>query len=455
MFVKEYSTSPTTRFSYYLFATGVLFAYGVVENDQRIIFLGISLILLIVLLRGLVEVSLANLSKISINHSVKGYVEKSELIVSFHLRNNSLLPILFAELLVDHTPHLKRVSNGRFMINLLPKSSLEIKVVFIARVGEHRIGPLKIVLRDILGLFRSQEIMIYEKFYVRIYPRTAQTTLRRIYSYARSIGLSRSREAGEGVEFRSVRDYRPGDDMRRIVWRIYAKTNRLFVKEMEKESSLKILYLIVASEDMFKGVYGSTPYEHIARVISAVSRYIASRSDYQTIAMLTPVGLSEINRFGRGYDSHINILRIISSINYEAVFPLTEDGKIYEVPKDIIGVRIEVLIKRLSKLVSREKILVIIFADPLISGLDSFDSLIKYLRSGGHKIIILMPLRSLYDVGVLTDLSSLIYRIKIIDETRREEQLIRKFRSTGINTVALRPEQMIYNIMSEIEFFRY
>ncbi|MGC9009901.1 MAG: DUF58 domain-containing protein [Sulfolobales archaeon] len=452
---RDYSTTLTTRFSYYVLAVATLLAVGIAESDQRYILLGVSMVLLGVFLRGFVEISLSNLSKLRIDHYVKGFLEGDEISVSFIFNNRSIIPILFAEVLVDHTKHLKRVSNSRFLVNLLPKSALEIKVVFIGRVGTHRIGPVKIVLRDPLGLYRTQEIVLYKEFYVRIYPKTTYTILRRIYSYARSIGLSRSREAGEGVEFRSVRDYRPGDDMRRIVWKIYARTGRLVVKEMEKESSLKILYLIIASEDMFKGVYGSTPYEQIARVISAVSRYVASRSDLQTILMLIPSGLSEVHRFARGHESHMNILKILSSINYEAIFVSSSPPHSGEISRETIGSRIDLLIKKITDLISREKTLIMIFTDPIASSVEEFHKLISFLRGGGHKVIILIPLRSLYDIGSLKDLPALLYRIKILDETRREEELIRRFRSMGISTVALRPEQMIQSIVAEIETFRY
>src|SRR6202165_1168951 len=53
-------------------------------------------------------------------------------------------------------------------------------------------------------------------------------------------GDERSRRVGAGVEFAGVRDYQPGDDVRRIDWNLTARANSPFVREAQVEAALDV-----------------------------------------------------------------------------------------------------------------------------------------------------------------------------------------------------------------------
>jgi uncharacterized protein (DUF58 family) len=63
-------------------------------------------------------------------------------------------------------------------------------------------------------------------------------------------GLHRSPLHGVSVEFADYREYSPGDDLRRLDWRAYARTNRHFIKQYEEESNLRATILFDASASM-------------------------------------------------------------------------------------------------------------------------------------------------------------------------------------------------------------
>lgn len=63
-------------------------------------------------------------------------------------------------------------------------------------------------------------------------------------------GLHKSPYHGFSVEFAEHRQYMPGDDTRHIDWKVYAKTDRYFVKQFEEETNLKSYLLIDASASM-------------------------------------------------------------------------------------------------------------------------------------------------------------------------------------------------------------
>ena len=54
-------------------------------------------------------------------------------------------------------------------------------------------------------------------------------------------GIHRSPFKGFSVEFAEHRQYYPGDEIRRIDWRAFGKTDRYFVKEYEDETNLKAM----------------------------------------------------------------------------------------------------------------------------------------------------------------------------------------------------------------------
>jgi uncharacterized protein (DUF58 family) len=63
-------------------------------------------------------------------------------------------------------------------------------------------------------------------------------------------GLHRSPHLGSSTDFAEHRAYMPGDDIRRIDWRLWARTDRFFVKEFEAETNTNFLAVIDVSPSM-------------------------------------------------------------------------------------------------------------------------------------------------------------------------------------------------------------
>lgn len=63
-------------------------------------------------------------------------------------------------------------------------------------------------------------------------------------------GLHRSPYHGFSVEFTEHRAYMPGDDIKRIDWKAYGKTDRFYIKQFEEETNLKSYLLVDASRSM-------------------------------------------------------------------------------------------------------------------------------------------------------------------------------------------------------------
>ena len=66
-------------------------------------------------------------------------------------------------------------------------------------------------------------------------------------------GLHRSPYFGSSVDFAEHRGYVAGDDIRRVDWRVYARTDRYFVKEFEADSNSNFSVLLDVSASMAFG----------------------------------------------------------------------------------------------------------------------------------------------------------------------------------------------------------
>src|SRR3954468_11179144 len=63
-------------------------------------------------------------------------------------------------------------------------------------------------------------------------------------------GLHRSPHLGASMDFAEHRAYMPGDDIRRIDWRLYARTDRYYVKEFEADTNANFVVLLDTSKSM-------------------------------------------------------------------------------------------------------------------------------------------------------------------------------------------------------------
>jgi uncharacterized protein (DUF58 family) len=75
-------------------------------------------------------------------------------------------------------------------------------------------------------------------------------------------GLHRAPHYGASVDFAEHRGYVPGDDFRRIDWRVFARTDRFYVKEYEADSNSNFTVLLDVSKSMGYGSEGMSKLEY-------------------------------------------------------------------------------------------------------------------------------------------------------------------------------------------------
>ena len=98
-------------------------------------------------------------------------------------------------------------------------------------------------------------------------------------SALRGGGQHRGRDKGAGLEFSQYRGYEPGDEPRRIDWKLYARSDRFFVREAERDSPLAVWIVLDASASMSQADEARPGWSRLdaARTLAACIGEIALR----------------------------------------------------------------------------------------------------------------------------------------------------------------------------------
>ena len=97
-------------------------------------------------------------------------------------------------------------------------------------------------------------------------------------------GQHRSPFHGFNIEFAQYRDYTPGDDLRRLDWRVFARSDRHYIKQYEEESNVKVTFVVDASASMnYKGSAPLSKFDYAATMVVSLAMLLTRQQD--------PVGL--------------------------------------------------------------------------------------------------------------------------------------------------------------------
>ena len=92
-------------------------------------------------------------------------------------------------------------------------------------------------------------------------------------------GMHRSPHAGTSIEFAQYRPYCQGDDPRHVDWRLYARTDRLHVKQYQDETNLRCTILLDCSASMDYGSGEITKFEYARMLAACIAMILAPQRD--------------------------------------------------------------------------------------------------------------------------------------------------------------------------------
>jgi uncharacterized protein (DUF58 family) len=92
-------------------------------------------------------------------------------------------------------------------------------------------------------------------------------------------GHHKSPHRGSSVEFAEYRNYAPGDDIRRLDWRVFGRTDRFYLKEFEAETNLRAYLVLDCSGSMKFAGKGESRFDYARRLIATLSYLIIQQGD--------------------------------------------------------------------------------------------------------------------------------------------------------------------------------
>ncbi len=101
-------------------------------------------------------------------------------------------------------------------------------------------------------------------------------------------GLHRSLRPGLSLDFAEHRPYQPGDDLRRIDWRVYGRTDRFYLKTYEADTNADVVVALDASASMDFGSTGVTKFAY-GRMLAASLLWLAQHQG-DRVGLVTMAG---------------------------------------------------------------------------------------------------------------------------------------------------------------------
>ena len=105
------------------------------------------------------------------------------------------------------------------------------------------------------------------------------------------LGLHHSRSRGAGLEFAQYRAYERGDEPRAIDWKLYARSDRFFVRESERESPLAVWLLIDTSASMRQADSDTTRLAAARSLAACIAELALQQGDRFGLIGLSDAGL--------------------------------------------------------------------------------------------------------------------------------------------------------------------
>lgn len=100
-------------------------------------------------------------------------------------------------------------------------------------------------------------------------------------------GQHRSMRKGSSLDFAEHRSYQPGDDLRRIDWRVYGRTDRFYIKEYDADTNASVIFAVDASGSMDWGSGTVTKFVYARMLAASLAWLSQSQGDRVGLATFT------------------------------------------------------------------------------------------------------------------------------------------------------------------------
>lgn len=184
-------------------------------------------------------------------------------------------------------------------------------------------------------------------------------------------GLHRSPYFGQSVEFVQHREYVPGDDTRRIDWKMWSKTDKFYLKQYEEDTNLRTTLVVDASESMLFTSGTTTKFDYSCVVAASLAYLLLKQQDAVGMVVFDETIRSQLP--ARTQRTQLNALL------------KTLDIQNPQKKSDIYGV-----LKKIADAQSQRGLIILI--SDLFTPRESLFKGLKLLRYRGHEVMVLQIL---------------------------------------------------------------
>ncbi len=185
------------------------------------------------------------------------------------------------------------------------------------------------------------------------------------------LGLHKSPFQGVSVEFAEYRAYVPGDDIKHIDWKVYARSDRHFIKLFEEETNLACHVVLDASGSMAYGSQPLTKLEYAARMAACLCYFMMGQRDAAGLAVFD----TEVKAFLPARLRQSQLQHILSTL--EETKPGAETdlaGPLHSVAETI-----------------KKRGMVVVISD-LLSDVEPLVEALQHLKFSGHDVLVFQVL---------------------------------------------------------------
>lgn len=223
-------------------------------------------------------------------------------------------------------------------------------------------------------------------------------------------GMHRSPYHGFSVEFSEYRQYTPGDDPRYLDWKLYARSDRYYVKRFEDETNLRCHLLVDMSQSMGFGSAEYTKADYAKTAAATLAYFLSTQRDaVGVLAFDEQVGEYLPPRFRPGH-----MHRLMLTLER----PLAGKGTDLSKP-----------LERIAELVTKRGIVVLI--SDLLAPIETLQTHLGYLHSRGHEVVVFRVLDPA-EVDFAFDKPAMFYDLEsgrelYVDPAATRDEYLRRF----------------------------
>lgn len=188
------------------------------------------------------------------------------------------------------------------------------------------------------------------------------------------IGLHRSPFHGFSVEFSEHRLYNPGDNLRYVDWKVYGRTDRMFIKKFEEETNLRCYLAIDTSSSMYYPAEGVSKLAYSCVAAASLGWLLKKQLDAQSLAL---------------FDEELYFLSPAKTGWRQQKFITNELERLLRTPKSMVPTNLPHSLHQLADRL-HQRSLVVVFSDIPESPekAEALVSALQHLKFNKHEVIV-------------------------------------------------------------------